>query len=425
MAISRGSSLMRDRASRISGAILALFVLLAWPLPGWSQVKPAPAVALQTPEWFSRVGISRQTRLYTEDLTRLYPGGFGLSSWSSWIRTEDMPSELRSKEFLSYSFVSLELDETGKPADCKVLKPSSDPRLDELGCRKLLQNAKFEPFYSAPAHPIRQRINVSLTWETIARATWQKRGGNFLPPAVAPPRPLTSFPQYQGWPRLRWTGNLQIDQFPDLNNLSPRPSPRQKSGTTGLELEVRSDVGVVQCTVLKPSGDTTLDQQSCDIARSLHLSYTAPCDECGSQTLPLQFVWQNRKSHIRVPLAAEDTQNGLHRSDSMPRDPADTRPAQSRARLPVALQRPALSVSDFSDIAERAQSKSYASISLTVGPDGRVIGCKPMISTSVSSVDAQLCALSSRQMRFSKPTDIFGDPATATAEAYFNLTGMF
>jgi len=392
---------MRIPANVMSVAVVAL-------------LHPVAASAQQAPgEWVTTAQVSRQGRDFTEDLTKLYDGGFSYSAWERWITAEDMPAEVRTRAFSSSTWYALDLDLTGKVSDCRVLKPSTDPRLDAIGCRKLLQNANFGVAYAAPGTPAGRKINVAISWRTVPRPA--------TPPLVAPavpmPMPVSALSEYNGWPRRNWEGGLAITHFPDLQTAYPAQTGKP-AGTTTLELTAAAD-GTTACTVAVGSGNPALDAAACATARNLPLIYTQPCEACGTRRLPLQFVWRKKGSHIRVPLAAEG-------GTGIARDPADTRSPSARAITRTRYTAtPDIKPRDFADIADRTVTVRRPAYAMLFGADGRVTRCETSRSSGNPAVDQRICALIAKQLKAAPVTDIFGDPVPSPRTAQIvDLSGL-
>lgn len=382
-----------------------------------------PAIASATdrpaPAWVTRAVVVRQSWLYTEDLTKLASGGHGLPGSDHWLTPADVPSDLKNKPFESSTYLSLALDARGKPVSCAVLRASTDTRLDAIACRKLKQNAVFLPLYEGPARPVAHRINIAVDWSTVSRAAWeeQRRHDQTVPVQLM----LTSVPpgrsDLYGWPRLSWHGALKVDRFPDLQSLRPAGVPGSASGTTSLELSIVAGKGAVDCTIGIGSGNAALDEAACAVASTLPLSYLNPCEICGTLNYPLQFAWLEKGSHIRVPLPWGSRSSP---PESMPRDPADTRPI--RARVPVrGAPFLGLSAKDFATIADKSLRNPFPAFRLAIDRDGKVTGCGVQKSTGNPAIDAHVCALFSTS-RFGLMTDVFGDPVANTQIQEENLT---
>lgn len=377
-------------------------------LPAALGLSPATASAKDEPTsaWLSRVQV-------------VEPDSYS-STWEGpWLSSADMPANLKTGPFRTSSYLSIDVDTQGKPAGCTPLKSSMDAGLDAIACRKLMQNATFPPLYEAPGKPIAHKTNITVNWYTVARPAPEQQRRVARPfPVPAPPAPSPPSPaDFQGWPRLRWEGGLQIDRFPDLQSLRPAGARKPATGTTSLDLIVEPDKGIVGCTIGISSGNAALDEAACTAGKALPLSYTEPCSTwCRTQYLPLQFVWLKKGSHIRVP-------QSLGQLEPMRRDPADHRPVV--AVTPTRTDPPNfVNPKDFANIADKSLPHPRVLFRLSIDRDGKVTGCDMLTSSGNPAVDARFCTVMSKA-RFGLMTDAFGDPAANRQTRGANLTGVF
>ena len=101
--------------------------------------------------------------------------GFYSSRWAGWITADDLPADLRNRRLKTESYVVVTVDEAGKAAGCRILKASSDPRLDRLACDLLGRRAAFEPTYETPTRTIPDTRVLGVRWEVIDSATLAER----------------------------------------------------------------------------------------------------------------------------------------------------------------------------------------------------------------------------------------------------------
>ena len=72
------------------------------------------------------------------------------------------------------------------------------------------------------------------------------------------------------------------------------------------------------------------------------------------------------------------------------------------------------SADDYPAAAQSAGAEGTAQASLTVGPDGRVIGCNLIRSSGNSSLDSATCNILRRRAKFTPARDSNGNPTTDT-----------
>ena len=382
-------------------------VSLAVPVSAASPVAPAQA---EKTEWFEDISIRRQTRVFTEDVTKLSKGGFGLLRWDEWINPADLPADLRGREIRLDAFLAADADQRGRVTNCRVLKPSESKEFDALACKALVDKGQFDPLYLAPGKPVARTLNISVWWLSLPRNTVKP-----MAPAMSPPRPdrvaLTS------WPRRQWASGLRIESFPQLAALIP--AGVKAKGKTSLDLSVKAASGAATCTIGVSSGNALLDKAACDAASALKLAYTSPCDGCDDRTIPLQFVWAGKASHIRVPLKAV-TMQGAHTKGLLPspheevdaflipHDPADPRSVQVYHDHAFQTEFSAKD-KDFKDLRDRSVSRMRVTLGLQGTAKGAVQSCVIVFGSGNAAMDDRLCALAKQRAMLTPVQDVFGD----------------
>lgn len=106
------------------------------------------------------IGIFRSDRRFAAEPDpepRKSPGGIGLHAWGSWIAPQDVPADLRARPYRTATQLILDLDSDGRASRCRIVAPSTEPRLDALACELLRSRGRFEPLYfGARAPGVRQ-----------------------------------------------------------------------------------------------------------------------------------------------------------------------------------------------------------------------------------------------------------------------------
>lgn len=362
-------------------------------------------------DWIAEIRVVQSLDDYSEDRAKLDRGGVSYGTWSSWFSGTDLPTDIRAAPLKTSTALGIAIDGAGRVSSCRVLKPSSDARLDTLACERLRGVGRFGPFHDAPGHALDTRLNVSVVWENTPRAEVEARPHY---PAVPPPPPPGWGSDYQGWPRLKWQGGLRIDRFPDVQALYDAQPGKRATGITALEIAADPETGAVTCTLGMSSGDAALDKLACDTASALPLSYPERCGTCGTRRMPLQFVWRRKGSHIRVPMSEDPRQ-------VVPRDPADPRPSAPPAINPNALLAGSIDPADYADFAGKLPHDITIGLDLTIEAAGRVKACAPHLSSGIPALDARLCAIAVKRFRFAPQIDAFGDPAGRVKLQYFRI----
>jgi TonB family protein len=411
-----------------AGACLALLGVAA-------QAKPSAAPATDMP-LRSEVKILRVSPSAYRDANGSRFVGHSDSRWSDWISAEDMPAEARSQPFIAETYVTIEVDASGKPVACAATVPGPEPRLEALACRLLAQRAAFEPRYEAPARPVPATLELAIRWETRdarppvimplgppqgarppappappppsadwipPRRTELVRHAPIMLPPSSPPPPSTSLAVFSGWPRLAWRGNLVFGPPPAVQAAYPAPARGPKEGIVSLDLVVSPAAGVTECRVGVGSGSAELDEAACRVARTVEMRYAAPCDGCGISVVPIKVVWRKRGSELRLPRPVDD-------------------PAYSNRRKPLPLE---LSKGDYAKLPGLTVGHSRFGARLGVAGDGKPYSCEVTISSGNAEVDARTCQLLLKRQRYTQRTDVFGEPSPDVVPIHVDLRGLW
>lgn len=377
--------------------------------PGAAQSQGAMSVEIRV--WRSEARFADEP----DPQPRPRPGGVSFRGWESWITPADMPEELRTRPLDSATQLLLDIDRTGRATRCRIVVPSVDPRLDSLACALLPRRGTFEPAYLGPGRPVAGRWLMSVTWDVMLVEQREQEARN-LPPPVGFPPPV---PGSAGWPRLAWSQHVRPESLPLIQADYPAEA-RGREGMVSLELAMSGPQGITGCTVGVSSGDAALDEAACRVARRLELRYDNACGVCFDDPLPLQVVWRARGSHIRFPLLSP-ARDG--RSPPLPRDPADDRAVPFYQSYPQPLEF-SLSRGDFRSLPIGSITSRRPAVELSVDTEGRVTACRLSRSTGEAAVDARICELLQARQRYRPATDVFGDPAPATAIRWLNLEAL-
>ncbi len=396
----------------MKSCIYALCALLD--VPAAAAPPPAVLAPAAATEWYEDISIRRQTTEFTEDVSRLSNGGFGLLRWDDWINPADLPANLRHRAIKLYSFLAADADLAGRVTGCRVLKPSESKEFDALACKALVDKGQFDPLYLAPGEPVARTLNISVWWISLPKDKVAP-----MPPAMAPPR--IDRDAHTLWPRRQWGGGLKIEAFPNLTGLIPQGVKAKEK--TSLDVTVSAASGVSTCALGVSAGDARLDKAACDAAVALPLVYTTPCDGCGDRTIPLQFVWNDKASHIRVPLKADiPTPLSQKGADPLliPHDPADPRKALYYQDSVVVTGFYAKD-KDFKDIADRRVGRMRVMLQLAGTASGYVTGCEIVFGSGNQAIDDRLCVLAKKRSGLTPVQDVFGDPMPTKARFSLKL----
>jgi hypothetical protein len=335
-------------------------------------------------------------------------------STAGWIRSEDMPADLRSRLLDITSFVAIEVDAAGHAGHCRILRPSSEPRLDSLACTLLPLRGTYPVHRVGPGRPVAVTLGYRVRWETLDAETHAQRASAPLPPP--PPifvdnriRPGVRWDR--AWPRMRWTSSLRPHAIPAIQAAYPPHPGRPREGIVGLDLLVDPERGITGCEIGASSGNPVLDARACEVAQTLVLDYRSGCDGAcgGAERLPLQVVWARRGSHIRFPLLPPSLnipQFAASEETETPRDPADTRPLRRSKEIGVSLPHPP----DIGRPVDASYRNAQADYAYEIGPDGVLRSCRAEHSSGNAALDAWLCQSLFQRILQVFPTDVFGNP---------------
>jgi len=92
-----------------------------------------------------------------------------------------------------------------------------------------------------------------------------------------------------------------------------------------------------------------------------------------------------------------------------PPPPRKVEPARARGDV-----RALFSDSDYPSSAQAAGAEGTAQAQLTIGPDGRVVGCNLTRSTGNGALDSATCNILRRRAKFTPARDSSGNPTTDT-----------
>jgi hypothetical protein len=363
----------------------------------------------QAGRWVTRIGVFRSLAPYSEDPTMVMQLPYSRFSSSYTLLTEaDIPADLRTKTFTVESYLKVEVDGEGAITACRPFKGGADLRLDAAACRALPRRGRFAPAYTGPGRMLRT-FNVAVVWR---HSTLEEAIPVASMPSAPPPRDTINEPIYRAWPRMLWGGELSIDRFPDLQASYDSLRGSKGKGETSLDLVVDPN-GAIACEVGVASGDPRFDARACEVARALPLSYLRVCSEdCRQQRLPLKFVWQPRGSYVAVPMPVAEL--GIV-DTSVPRDPADPRPAPARnviyLRYPRILSG-GVTPAALADMPGRAMATAPARFRVALTTDGRAASCTIEASTGSAAIDARLCEQLGRT-RWEPRVDVFLVPLTS------------
>lgn len=89
---------------------------------------------------------------------------------SSWFSADDYPIEAQAKNIEGSTTFEVDVDASGKPSACRIIRSSGSPILDAKTCEIVLSRAKFKP---AIRHgkPVPSRYSKRTVWRLEGTAT--------------------------------------------------------------------------------------------------------------------------------------------------------------------------------------------------------------------------------------------------------------
>lgn len=361
---------------------------------------PAPKSLHNDIEWHSSVSVVQRGPMR------------GTDEWHNWINAEDMPPSTRNRPIDTQTKLQLDVASDGKIRVCSIVSSSTEASLDAIACQLVLKRGSIKPLQSRPGQSLDEQVIVTVRWWTIANKEYRQMAFS------APPAPLRFAydVKFEGWPRLKWGGGIKIESFVNLHDYYRRTAVKGKPGVTSIDLIFSDGLTLPECQIGRSSGNTQLDVEACNAARSLGFAYSEPCRKCGTRFLPLQFLWNKKRSYIQVPLD-EVYQNRWPKFARDPNDPRAVPVFEPQRSIPIA----PINSSDFDFYDPYMISNDRPKFAINVDETGKPIGCQPSVSSGDIETDEKFCKKLIGKLRYPPTTDIFGNPIPVTHTQYFRL----
>lgn len=313
-----------------------------------------------------------------------------------WLPIDMLTADQRSRAFRGQAYLILSVDVDGGVTGCEILKSDLTADQDRDICARLTTPSRFERRFIDVGQPIAWQATFKVVAGTVIRTP---PIADRLPP---PPPPLYHEPRTSRWPRLSYWSHAYIAAFPRLGDGLPRGV--RAEGRTSVEVMVNAAGGVTGCEVAQASGQPLLDDFACSTARALPFRYAKMMPGSTSDTVPLQFVWDKKKSYIRVPLASKRSPPVVHYD---PLDPRERRLQRQDAQplTPISVPRQAL---DGIILMTSLFRTPLVSVDYDVA--GKPTRCYTSRTSGDPEVDAAICRHASNAWRFQPAEDVFGDP---------------
>jgi len=142
------------------------------------------------------IGVAFTTPALAQDTPPAVPRPTPIGNPGEWIPANSYPPAARASAEEGRVTFSLDVDETGRAAECKITVSSGSPLLDETTCNLMTANARFTPPRDKKNKPIASKWTSSVRWklETPPPATLPVAGPP-APPAVVPTPAPTAAPK--------------------------------------------------------------------------------------------------------------------------------------------------------------------------------------------------------------------------------------
>lgn len=183
-----------------------------------------------------------------------------------WKTLEDYPEPARSEGRHGTAMVAFDVTETGRVDNCRTLRSSGTPALDEASCRIIVRRAIYTISKDAQGQPKRIAMSIGVHWLVHG----MRIAPNDLPIGREDVVITGAPPSFDTQPSRVSGGERKPFKLPAY------PSAARKEGRGGpiaLLLIVDKRGRVRDCTVARSTGSADLDAATCAFARD-KLRYT-------------------------------------------------------------------------------------------------------------------------------------------------------
>ena len=110
------------------------------------------------------VDLGRHWGISAEELRRMSTPPKAFRSLNRYFTSDDYPMKALKDDATGRTNVRIAVDETGRPTDCVVMKPSGNKMLDSETCRILLERARFQPAMDVNGKPMKSVVVTAVNW---------------------------------------------------------------------------------------------------------------------------------------------------------------------------------------------------------------------------------------------------------------------
>lgn len=86
-------------------------------------------------------------------------------SVGKWLTARDLRSDALRPGQVSVTILQLVISASGKAKACRVLSPSGSASLDDIGCRRLIERARYRPARDAAGRPAESVDWIRVQWQ--------------------------------------------------------------------------------------------------------------------------------------------------------------------------------------------------------------------------------------------------------------------
>ena len=110
------------------------------------------------------VDLGKHWGISAEEQRRVAKPAKPLKPLGRYFSALDYPTKALKDDAMGRTNVRIAVDETGRPTDCIVMKPSGNKALDSETCRILIQKARFEPAIDVDGRPMKSVVVTAVNW---------------------------------------------------------------------------------------------------------------------------------------------------------------------------------------------------------------------------------------------------------------------
>lgn len=111
-----------------------------------------------------RVGLAEYWKLDTTSLARVKTLPAALTPEANWLTSADYPDQAYTKQYNGTTIIVWTVNVDGKPTDCRILKSTGHPELDNAACKGILTRARFDPALDLDGKPIATFLVRRVIW---------------------------------------------------------------------------------------------------------------------------------------------------------------------------------------------------------------------------------------------------------------------